>query len=75
VVVQGDHQLMVRVGEDAADTTVMRYVHHRVESEHFAVPPDARLEVGDGQGQVMESGLGDSGHGSPLRYVAPPLAN
>jgi hypothetical protein len=53
VSVQSKHELPVGVGEDFSDAALVRYIEYGMDVEDRRVPPDAGVQVGDGQGQMV----------------------
>src|SRR5689334_356143 len=57
VAMEGDHESPVGVGEDPSDATAVWYIQDRVNVEDGPVPADARVQIGDGQGEVVQARL------------------
>jgi hypothetical protein len=65
VLVQRDDQLLVGSGEKSSDSAGMRAVEDGVDVEDRFIPPHAGIEVGDGECQMVQAGLGDVRHDLP----------
>ena len=66
VVVEHEDQVHGLGAEDLADTAFVRDVHALPHTEDALVPRDAGVDVGDGDRQVVQHGLG-YGHATPFR--------
>src|SRR5438445_771115 len=75
VAVKDDDEVHGVGGEQLADTTSVRHVHLVGDPEDGLVPRDAGIDIGDGDGDVVQRGLGDGGHGFSLRLgqLRPPI--
>ncbi len=64
VAVQHEDELPLVIGEELARATRVRFFHPVGEAENPLVPGDAGVEIGDGEGDVMQVGTCWTRHGT-----------
>src|SRR5215204_6185278 len=63
VAVQHEDELPFVIGQQLARATRVRFFQSVGEAEDTLVPGDAGVEIGDGEGDVMQGGMGWTWHG------------
>src|SRR5215207_8042598 len=64
VAVQHEDELPLVISQELARATRVRFFHPERESEDALVPGDAGVEIGDGEGDMVQTGTGWTGHGT-----------
>jgi hypothetical protein len=64
VAVQHEDELPLVISQELARAPRVRFFHPERESEDALVPGDAGVEIGDGEGDVMQTGTGWARHGT-----------